>query len=118
MIRSDHALIRSGNRMPVAGGTDRFKRAAKDIHGPVDLIGRGRRRRHETQHAAVATQAEYQALLEAQLADAPSLVGRRRVALPAANELDAGQLAAAADIADQLLALLKRLEPFEDLLAH
>src|SRR5260221_1261627 len=110
MIRSDHALIRSGNRMPVAGGTDRFKRAAKDIHGPVDLIGRGRRRRNETQHAAVATQAEYQALLEAKLADAPSLVGRRRLALPVANELDAGQLAAAADIADQLVALLKRFE--------
>src|SRR5260221_13034903 len=91
MIRSDHALIRSGNRMPVAGGTDRFKRAAKDIHGPVDLIGRGRRRRNETQHAAVATQAEYQALLEAKLADPPSLLRRRRLGLPVATQLDARQ---------------------------
>src|SRR5258708_20941222 len=105
MIRSDHALIRSGNRMPVAGGTDRFKRAAKDIHGPVDLIGRGRRRRKETQHAAVATQAEYQALLEAKLADAPSLLRRRCPGLPVAHRPPAPQLPAPADTAHQRAAL-------------
>src|SRR5216684_1177985 len=96
--------------MPIPGGTDRFQRAAEDIHGPVDLIGRGRRRRNETQHAAVATQAEYQALLEAKLADAPTLVRRRRLGVPVAHQLDARQLTAPADIADQLVALAKCFE--------
>src|SRR5882724_8325622 len=103
--------------MPVAGGADRFQRAAENIHCPVDLVRRGRRRRNETQHAALATQAEDQALLEAELADAPSLVGRRLLAVPAANQLDARQLAAPADIADHLVTLAKRLEPFVHLLA-
>ena len=50
-------------------------------------------------------------------ADRAALVGRRLLGVAVAHQLDAGELALAADVADQFVALLQRFQPLAHLRA-
>lgn len=96
--------------MLIAGGTGSFQRAAEDIDEVRDLRFGGGCGWNETQHAAAAAQAEDDAVLEADAADLAAFFGCRLAGGAVADKFDAGQLAAAAHVADHLVALGQRFQ--------
>src|SRR5882757_6058579 len=78
---------------------------AEAVHGGVDLSFGCRCGRNKAKHAAVAPHREDQAMLEAMLRDGSPFGGRGLFGVSVADEFDADELTAPADVADELVAL-------------